>query len=613
LLETMRLENAAITVEIRCARSGKLLKKASRGRATIELVIHDDDECPVVTVQGKPPIAVRLEKGFQRHARFVHAGKLGFTSERGQRRSHIMVNCPGDLKGVASMAAVAERVGTGAAPLAAGSPAKRSEQLAQRRKRAQLTSTSPNVPARAGVRNFLSQRSGGEHQQQEVPRAFRPSSARSAAAAVSSQTTAARVDDLADLSAEQRSILTAVVKHRRNVYIGGGAGAGKSFLLSKIRARMPSATVLASTGAAACLIGGVTVHSFAGIGIGDGTIAQLTNLANRKWNRQRWRSATTLIIDECSMLDAEFFDKLEAVARAVRDDDRPFGGLQLVLCGDFLQLPPVGAAKGFCFQAKCWSRCFARADCVELTQIFRQTDSSFVTMLNELRRGCCSDDTAARLRTASDNAWPDDGILPTRLHTHKHSLDRVNREGLDRLEGEAVCFRSIDSGSSNGTNLLESLRTGCSARSELILKVGAQVILLKTINQRLGLVNGARGVVEAFDGNGGSNVVPRVRFTNGAVQKMVRADFQVRSGPDFAVRKQIPLELGYALSIHRCQGMTLDRVEMDLRSVSAAAAAAAESEDEQHRHDLPQRSRHSDRLPSLICVHVCVCVLCAGL
>ena len=579
----MRLEGASVTVEIRCARSGRMLRKAARQRATVELAVHDEDDCPVVTVQGKPAIAVRLEGNFQQHARFVAEGKLGFTSERGQRRSHIMLNCPGDLRGIASFAAVADSARVGRAqqlncavadPMAG--PGKSSELAMRRRKRAELASVaSPNVQARSGVRNFLSPRVAGtcaHPQEQAVPRAFQASLARADSAAQSSR----GAPEDAELTLEQRSILTAVVKHRRNAYIGGGAGSGKSFLLHKIRARLPSATVCASTGAAACLVGGITVHSFAGIGIGEGSLAQLTSLAMRKRNRQRWRAATTLIIDECSMIEAEFFDKLEAVARAVRDDDRPFGGIQLVLCGDFLQLPPPGSAGRFCFQARCWTRCFNKSDCVELSQVFRQTDSEFVTLLNKLRRGTCTDAMAAQLRASSGDAWPDDGILPTRLHTHKHSLDRINKQALDGLTSDPVIFKAVDSGSSNGTALLETLRSNCSAGDELVLKLGAQVILVKTINQRLGLVNGARGVVEAFEGTGGS-VVPRVRFTNGATQKITHADFQLRSGAEFAVRRQIPLQLGYALSIHRCQGMTLDRVEMDLRSVSLPSYAARQA------------------------------------
>ena len=570
----MRLDGVAVTVEIRCARSGRMLKKGARQRAIVELVVNDEDDCPVVTVQGKPPIAVRLEGSFQQHARFVHEGKLGFTSERGQRRSHIMLHCPGDIQGIISFAAVADRARACGAQqhCAVVDSTKSSERTMRGRKRTELTrGASPNVLAR--VQNVSSPRATGigEHilrAGQTVPRAFKPSLARAESAAKSARRTANPED--AELTLEQRSILTAVVKHRRNVFIGGGAGSGKSYLLRKIRARLPSAQVLASTGAAACLIGGITVHSFAGIGIGEGSLAQLTSLAMRKRNMQRWRAATTLIIDECSMVDAEFFDKLEAVARAVRDDDRPFGGIQLVLCGDFLQLPPPGTAKRFCFQARCWSRCFNKSDCVELSQIFRQTDSEFVGVLNKLRRGKCTDLMAKELQASNGDPWPDDGILPTRLHTHKHSLDRVNKEAIDRLAGDPVSFMAIDSASSNGMSLLDTLNN-CSARAELVLKLGAQVILIKTINQRLGLVNGARGIVEAFEGNGGSNVVPRVRFTNGAVQKITYADFQVRSGSEFAVRKQIPLELGYALSIHRCQGMTLDRVEMDLRSVSCHA------------------------------------------
>ena len=170
---------------------------------------------------------------------------------------------------------------------------------------------------------------------------------------------------------------------------------------------------------------------------------------------------------------AEFFDKLEAVARAVREDDRPFGGIQLVLCGDFLQLPPVsrGGEKGFCFEAQSWWRCFARQDCVELSRTFRQTEARFISMLGELRRGDCSEAATARLRAAQGEGWAEDGIKPTRLHTHKHSLERVNAAGLAALPGAEVVFAAADSGSAAGSKLLEALRADCAAQETLTLKV----------------------------------------------------------------------------------------------------------------------------------------------
>ena len=159
---------------------------------------------------------------------------------------------------------------------------------------------------------------------------------------------------LSSLSEEQRRVID-LVRQGESVFFTGSAGTGKSFLLKRIIGMLPPQTTFptASTGAAACLIGGTTLHSFAGISTGSGSLEQCIALASREHKAAQWRRCSCLIIDEISMVEGKYFDKLEAVARAVRKSKKQFGGIQLVLCGDFLQLPPVSKereGKDFCFQ-----------------------------------------------------------------------------------------------------------------------------------------------------------------------------------------------------------------------------------------------------------------------
>ena len=156
-----------------------------------------------------------------------------------------------------------------------------------------------------------------------------------------------------NLSLEQSSVLEKV-KKGQTIFFTGSAGTGKSYLLKEIIAVLPPDTTYAtaSTGSAASQIGGTTLHSFAGIGTGRGTLEHCIQLASRGYKAVQWKKCQCLIIDEISMIDADYFDKLEAVACAVRKSKQPFGGIQLVLCGDFFQLPPVTkeGEKKYCFQ-----------------------------------------------------------------------------------------------------------------------------------------------------------------------------------------------------------------------------------------------------------------------
>jgi ATP-dependent DNA helicase PIF1 len=192
---------------------------------------------------------------------------------------------------------------------------------------------------------------------------------------------------MASLSKEQQAVVLAIMGGK-NVFFSGCAGTGKSHLLKLLAQFLPkhSTFFTASTGLAAVNIGGSTLHSFAGVGLGEGSAEGLGFKAkgNRR-AKERWTSCRVLVIDEVSMISGQFFDKLETVARFVRDDDRPFGGVQLVLSGDFLQLPPVKATKPT-FRADTWEKCIEVK--IVLTKVFRQLgDPTFIKSVLDKEAG----------------------------------------------------------------------------------------------------------------------------------------------------------------------------------------------------------------------------------
>eukprot|EP00249_Psilotum_nudum_P022354 c28482_g1_i3 orf=369-2429(-) len=391
------------------------------------------------------------------------------------------------------------------------------------------------------------------------------------------------------LSMQQMKVLKAIAQ-LKSVFITGSAGTGKSYLLEfavRILQRnygADSVFVTASTGLAACALGGTTLHSFAGIGLGMGSKEVLADkVRSKRAVRKRWMDAKALIVDEISMIDGELFDKLEYVARVARSQlgkEKVFGGLQLIVTGDFFQLPPVSPEnpqKYFAFEADCWNRCFDLQ--IELTHVFRQSDSDFVSMLNELRKGDCQSTTIKRLQGCMRPV--DDcgsGIVLTRLYPRKVDVTRENDQKLNALNIDTFVFLAKDVGHSEfAMRQLDNVR----AVKELSLCVGAQVMLVKNLDTGLGLVNGARGVVVRFipvddkvasqfknlaNSVSPSGVWPVVRFACDSTERIVGPEsWSVMEGDrEIANRSQVPLILAWALSVHKCQGMTLDRVETDL-------------------------------------------------
>ena len=368
------------------------------------------------------------------------------------------------------------------------------------------------------------------------------------------------------LNAKQQEVLDVVLSNRSIAYIGCG-GVGKSYLLKAIIKHLnPETTwVTAMTGIAALAIGGKTLHSALGIGLARGTPQELVeNMRSDK--RKEWKRMRTLVVDEISMWSAELFWKVHCVACIARSSQRPFGGLQLVLSGDFFQLPPVSrddgedadaSASQYCFESPLWSEAIDVE--VELTQVYRQTDAEFVAMLQEVRLARMSQATVQAFMAMDRPLVSALGIEPTRLFPTNDQVDVLNRNQLTQLAGVVYTFTADDYVSAEHYRPL--LDKACTAPKVLELKVGAQVLLLRNLDTRH--VNGSRGVVEEVVADG---KVPVVRFLDGSSVELPPAawEFETARGVLLASRSQVPLKLAWAITVHKSQGMSIDWLEVNM-------------------------------------------------
>lgn len=362
-----------------------------------------------------------------------------------------------------------------------------------------------------------------------------------------------------------------ILKTGASVFLTGEPGSGKTHTLreyiSYLKKTKIDVAITASTGIAATHIGGMTIHSWSGIGTKKNiTDYDLDFISYNERLARRILRAKTLIIDEISMLDGATLMSIDRVCRAVRRFDEPFGGLQTILVGDFFQLPPVAKtgepAVKFAFNSSVWEQ--AKLFVCYLTGQYRQSDQAFLDVLGSIRRNSVTTEHLDQLNKRCLDIKEDDEKNMTRLYSHNTDVDRVNNEKLKKIPGEARSFRMESSGR---RSMIEQIKRGCLSPEILILKKGAVVMFTKN-NIKEGFVNGTLGTVAGFNKFNG---LPVVVTSDGKKIEVDAMEWTIDdNGRILAKVKQVPLRLAWALTVHKSQGMSLDAAYMDLRGAFVA-------------------------------------------
>lgn len=359
----------------------------------------------------------------------------------------------------------------------------------------------------------------------------------------------------------KQSTALRILKSGHNVYLGGSAGTGKTHLLNRfiehLKEEMVVVGVTASTGIAATHLNGVTIHSWAGFGIKDElTSDDMKYLRKKHYLRHRIKKAEVLIIDEISMLSADQLDMVDQICRDFRKNDLPFGGLQVILSGDFFQLPPIqknGEEPRFAYDSEVWWDMNIKV--CYLTEPYRQHDPEFLQILNEIRSNRVTNKSMKLLDDRMNRPLKKRG---TKLYTHNTDVDAINGAELAKIKEDSQYY----SMSSSGLDVLvDVLKKHCRTHENLVLKKGAMVMFVKN-NFDKGYVNGTLGEVIGFDVEN----LPIVKTYGGKkiTAKPVRWVIEENDEVKAEIR-QVPLRLAWAITVHKSQGMSLDAAEIDLR------------------------------------------------
>ena len=362
-------------------------------------------------------------------------------------------------------------------------------------------------------------------------------------------------------SMTQSDALT-ILKTGANIFLTGEPGAGKTYVLNQyiqyLKEHDIIAAVTASTGIAATHIGGVTIHSWSGIGarsvISD---QEIDELEGKKYLWNRYEKTKVLVIDEISMLSGELLDSVDKVCKSFRRNTLPFGGMQVVFVGDFFQLPPIakkGEAVSFAFEASAWKE--ANPVTLYLTEQHRQDDDALLSILGRIRRGEVEEEFE-ELRDRLEASF-DDTTAHTKLYTHNLDVDTINQAELAKLEADENFYEMNSKGKENH---VVRLKESCLSPENLCLKVGAVVMCTKN-NFEVGYVNGTLGEVIDIDATTG---YPIIVTNQGKEIMMEPTSWNIEDGDRvIASISQIPLRLAWAITVHKSQGMSLDAAEIDL-------------------------------------------------
>lgn len=352
-----------------------------------------------------------------------------------------------------------------------------------------------------------------------------------------------------------------ILKTGANVFLTGEPGAGKTYVINQyinwLEAAGLHVAVTASTGIAATHIGGMTIHSWSGVGIKDYLTPQdLDAIASKEKVVKRVQATQVLIIDEISMLDGKILNSVDKILRTIRNSQEPFGGIQVVCIGDFFQLPPVtrqGDVMTYAFMSEAWLA--LKPLICYLSEQHRQEDEMFLGLLSSIRKNEIEEDHYTLLNEQKEIAYED--IEPTRLYTHNADVDAVNNEKLAELPGPIRKFQMEGKG---GKPLIEGLMKNCLSPQMLELKEDAMVMCTKN-NFDMGYVNGTLARVVEFEASG----APVIETTEGKRITMETTSWEIaEDNKVLAQITQYPLRLAWAITVHKSQGMSLDAAEIDL-------------------------------------------------
>lgn len=410
------------------------------------------------------------------------------------------------------------------------------------------------------------------------------------------------------LSDEQQLVIDKCIRGE-NMFVTGSGGCGKSLIIRILKnIYMPSRNiedikhitdryryieykniqVCALTGVASILLqcSAKTIHSFSGIGISTASNEQiLKKIKNSGFYRKNWQSTDILIIDEVSMMSQHMFELLDFLGKNVRRNTRPFGGIQIIMFGDFFQLPPVSKdatdnlRKNYCFQSELWLETFSPQNHIELVKIFRQSDENFKKILNQIREGKIRRNVNEFLLNYVNRERTLEVIQPTKLYPKRSQVDYINSYEMDKLESEVYEYNIsnvIDLPVTEKQRLMRNtftseqiaielnyLQNNIPCEKNISIKVGSQVMCVVNLsmNDETPICNGSQGIVVRFDDKDN----PVIKFIKGFEYTMTPYVWPSENIPGIGV-KQIPLILAWALTIHKSQGATMDAIEVDAGS-----------------------------------------------